>query len=84
MNESAFCCGSAGIYNLTPPDMSQKLLELKIESVAATGAEMVVAPNPGCIIQIAAGVRQRGLDMEVIHPIDLLDRSYQLAERAAF
>jgi glycolate oxidase iron-sulfur subunit len=80
MNESDFCCGSAGIYNITHPDMAQKLLELKIESLAATGAEMVVAANPGCIIQIAAGVRQRGLDVEVIHPIDLLDRSYRLDE----
>jgi glycolate oxidase iron-sulfur subunit len=43
---------------------------------------MIVAPNPGCIIQIAAGVRQRGLPMEVIHPIDLLDRGYQIAEGA--
>jgi glycolate oxidase iron-sulfur subunit len=42
---------------------------------------MVVAPNPGCIIQIAAGVRQRGLAMDVIHPIDLLERSYQLGEK---
>jgi glycolate oxidase iron-sulfur subunit len=80
MAESDFCCGSAGIYNLTHPDMAQRLLELKMVNVEATRAEMVVAPNPGCIIQIAAGVRQRGLPMEVIHPIDLLERSYRLGE----
>jgi glycolate oxidase iron-sulfur subunit len=80
MNESDFCCGSAGIYNLTQPDMAQKLLELKMDNLAKTGAEMVVASNPGCIIQIAAGVRQRGLPMEVVHPVDLLDRAYRLAE----
>jgi len=80
MAESDFCCGSAGIYNLTHPDMAARLLELKMANVEATRAEMVVAPNPGCIIQIAAGVRQRGLPMEVIHPIDLLERSYRLGE----
>jgi len=74
------CCGSAGIYNLTHPEMAQRLLELKMENVAATGADMVVASNPGCLIQIAAGLRQRGLSMEVVHPIDLLDRAYRLAE----
>jgi glycolate oxidase iron-sulfur subunit len=79
MNESDFCCGSAGIYNLTHPEMAQKLLELKMDNLAQTGAEMVVASNPGCIIQIAAGVRQRGLPMEVVHPVDLLDRAYRLA-----
>jgi glycolate oxidase iron-sulfur subunit len=81
MNESDFCCGSAGIYNITHPEMAQRLLELKIDNLAATGAEMVIAANPGCIIQIASGIRQRNLPMEVVHPIDLLDRSYQLAER---
>jgi glycolate oxidase iron-sulfur subunit len=80
MAEPDFCCGSAGIYNLTHPDMAARLLELKMANVEATRAEMVVAPNPGCIIQIAAGVRQRGLPMEVIHPIDLLERSYRLGE----
>jgi glycolate oxidase iron-sulfur subunit len=80
MSESDFCCGSAGIYNITHGEMAQRLLELKIENVAATKAEMVVAPNPGCIIQIASGVRARGLPMEVIHPIDLLDRAYQLGD----
>jgi glycolate oxidase iron-sulfur subunit len=80
MYESDFCCGSAGIYNLTHPEMAQRLLELKMENVAATGADVVVASNPGCLIQIAAGLRQRGLSMEVVHPIDLLDRAYRLAE----
>lgn len=81
MNESDFCCGSAGIYNLTHPDMAGRLLELKMVNVEATKADMVVAPNPGCIIQISAGVRQRHLPMEVVHPIDLLERSYQLGDR---
>ena len=79
MNEPDFCCGSAGIYNLTQPVMAQQLLELKMDNIIATGTEMIVASNPGCIIQIAAGVRQRGVAMEVIHPIDLLDRAYGLA-----
>jgi glycolate oxidase iron-sulfur subunit len=80
MAESDFCCGSAGIYNITHADMAVRLLELKMESLVPTGADMVVAANPGCIIQITSGVRKRGLAIDVVHPIDLLDRAYRLGE----
>jgi glycolate oxidase iron-sulfur subunit len=83
MRESDTCCGSAGVYNVTQFDWSMQLLERKIDSVAATRAEMVVAANPGCIIQIMHGVRERGLPMEVVHPVDLLDRAYRLAEEGS-
>jgi glycolate oxidase iron-sulfur subunit len=76
MGESDTCCGSAGIYNVTQFDLSMRLLDRKMDYVAATGADMIVAANPGCIIQLQYGVRQRGLRMEVIHPVDLLDRAY--------
>lgn len=79
MKESDTCCGSAGVYNVTQFDLSMELLERKIDNVVATRAEMIVAANPGCIIQIMHGVKQRGLAMEVIHPIDLLDRAYRAA-----
>lgn len=80
MRESDFCCGSAGIYNITQPEMANQLLELKMDAIVETGADAVIAPNPGCIIQIAAGIRKRGLTMDVIHPIDLLDQAYRIAE----
>ena len=75
------CCGSAGIYNLTHSDMSQHLLREKMQSVAATRAEAVVAPNPGCILQLRAGARQNGADLKVYHLMDLLDRAYGEADR---
>lgn len=82
MRESDTCCGSAGIYNVTQYDLSMQLLERKVDNLAATKANLVVAGNPGCIIQIAHGVRQRGLPIEVIHPVDLLDRAYRRAKKA--
>jgi glycolate oxidase iron-sulfur subunit len=77
MKEADTCCGSAGIYNVTQFDLSMQLLERKIDNVAATKAQMLVAGNPGCLIQLAYGVRQRGLPMETIHIVDLLDRAYR-------
>lgn len=78
--ESDTCCGSAGIYNLTHYDLAMEILEWKVDAIASTGAEMVVASNPGCLIQIEHGLAKRGLRVEVIHPIDLLDRSLRAAK----
>lgn len=80
LQESEFCCGSAGIYNLTEPEMAARLLERKVAHLAATGAEAVVTANPGCILQIAAGLHRRGLPMRVLHIVELLDRAYRAAE----
>ena len=60
LGEAEMCCGSAGIYNLTEPVMAQRLLERKMAHVEATGAPTVVTANPGCILQLAAGLRARG------------------------
>lgn len=79
MREADTCCGSAGIYNVTQFDLSMRLLDRKMENLAATRAQTVVAGNPGCLIQLAYGVRQRGLPMETIHIVDLLDRAYRNA-----
>lgn len=76
------CCGSAGIYNLVQPRYSRQILDEKIAAVARTGAEVVVAPNPGCMLQLAAGARAHGLRVEVCHLVDLLDRAYAAAEAA--
>ena len=73
------CCGSAGIYNLVQPDYSRRILEEKMRAVVRTGADLLVAPNPGCLLQLAAGVRAQGLPIEPCHVVDLLDRAYVAA-----
>lgn len=77
MPNADYCCGSAGIYNITNYAMSMTLLEQKMESITATATDVIAAANPGCAIQIAAGARMRGWQVGVAHPIDLLDAAYQ-------
>jgi glycolate oxidase iron-sulfur subunit len=81
LTESDFCCGSAGIYNLLYPDLAQQFLDRKIERIKETGAEVVVSGNPGCSLQIERGLKERGLKIRVVHPVELLDWSYQGMER---
>lgn len=76
MNESSWCCGSAGIYNIVRNSDSLRILERKIDNIVESGAEMVVTGNPGCLGQIAFGLKDRGLNIEVIHPVTLLNRAY--------
>jgi glycolate oxidase iron-sulfur subunit len=73
------CCGGAGIYNLSEPEMSESLLSDKIEKVKATGAEVLVTANPGCHMQLGAGVRMFKADCRVSHIVELLDESYRKA-----
>jgi glycolate oxidase iron-sulfur subunit len=77
------CCGSAGIYNMTHASMSQHLLKEKMQSVGATTAEAMVAPNPGCMLQLAYGAKCYGPNLPVYHLMDLLDRAYSQAEVVA-
>ncbi|TMA80888.1 MAG: (Fe-S)-binding protein [Deltaproteobacteria bacterium] len=72
LEDADVCCGSAGTYNLTQPRMARRLLARKVERIAATGADVVAAANPGCLLQIRAGVIARGLPVTVEHPLDLL------------
>jgi glycolate oxidase iron-sulfur subunit len=74
--ESDWCCGSAGIYNLTQPEMADRLLRRKVRNVESTGADVVVTANPGCILQIQAGLRARGRELSVLHLVEVLDRAY--------
>jgi Fe-S oxidoreductase len=83
MEGSDRCCGSAGIYNITHPEMSQHLLKEKMQSVAATRAEAVIAPNPGCMLQLRYGSQQYGPELKVYHLMDLLDRAYSEAEASS-
>ena len=76
LKESELCCGAAGTYNLTEPEMSARLGRRKVANIEATGAEVVATGNVGCILQIAKHARDAGLSIEVVHPIDLLDRAY--------
>jgi glycolate oxidase iron-sulfur subunit len=80
LKESDVCCGSAGIYNLLYPDLAQQFLDRKIERIQETGAEVVVSGNPGCTLQIEKGLKERGLKIQVLHPVELLDRSYRGTE----
>ncbi len=73
--DSDLCCGSAGVYNLFEPDVAERLLEQKIERIRETGARVVATGNPGCLLQIAKGARVRGLEIEVLHPVELLARA---------
>ncbi len=77
LNESDWCCGSAGTYNLTEPEMANRLLERKVNNIQATAAELVVAGNPGCLMQIRAGLQQRGLSVRAMHTVDLLAEAYE-------
>jgi glycolate oxidase iron-sulfur subunit len=76
LKEADWCCGSAGTYNLTQPEMATRLQERKIAHVLATGADAVVTANPGCIIQIAQGLRAQGSPVQVLHIVELLDQAY--------
>jgi glycolate oxidase iron-sulfur subunit len=76
MDGSERCCGSAGIYNITHPAMSQQLLQEKMQAIGATNAGAIVAPNPGCMLQLRYGARRYGPDLPVYHLMDLLDRAY--------
>jgi glycolate oxidase iron-sulfur subunit len=77
--EADWCCGSAGTYNLTQPDMSRRLLDRKLQHLAAVDPDVIATGNPGCLLQIAWGVKRAGLRAEVLHPVELLDRAYRLA-----
>ena len=67
------CCGSAGLYSFVQREMAQKLLAEKMDDVRATGATTIATANPGCMTQLEAGLRQRGIDGRVVHVIELLD-----------
>ncbi len=76
LHDSENCCGSAGIYNLIEPETSDAVLKPKLENIADTGAAFVATGNPGCLMQIGAGLIRSGSKARAIHPVDLLDASY--------
>jgi glycolate oxidase iron-sulfur subunit len=75
--ESLWCCGSAGIYNIVQPEMANQLLERKLKHIKSTGASIVANGNPGCLLQLINGAKQRGLKLRVVHPVTLLAEAYR-------
>jgi glycolate oxidase iron-sulfur subunit len=67
------CCGAAGLYNITEPELAGRLQRQKAEAIARTGADAVASANPGCTMQIRAGLAALGAPARVVHPIELLD-----------
>ncbi|MBI3189449.1 MAG: (Fe-S)-binding protein [Ignavibacteriales bacterium] len=74
--EATWCCGSAGIYNVLRFDDSMKMLERKMNNIASTKTDIVVTANPGCHLQLQYGMKKNGMNVEVVHPVSLLNRSY--------
>ena len=75
--ESNWCCGSAGVYNLTQPEMADTLLQRKLNHIRSTGATTVATGNPGCLLQLVNGAKQQGMTLRVVHPITLLAEAYR-------
>jgi glycolate oxidase iron-sulfur subunit len=77
LNESTWCCGSAGIYNVVRYDDALKFLEKKMKNIKDTGAEVVLAGNPGCMGQIQYGSTKFNVDVKVLHPVSLIKLAYK-------
>ena len=80
MPGSDICCGSAGVYNVVQNEMAMQILRQKMDSVNATKAEIVATANPGCMLQLQAGVRLHGSGQRVMHVIEVLDLAYRNAK----
>jgi glycolate oxidase iron-sulfur subunit len=76
MHRPELCCGSAGLYMLQQPEMSSRLLDDKMHDIRSTGANAIVTANPGCMLQLDAGLRKSGIAGEVKHVVELLDEAY--------
>lgn len=79
--QAEICCGSAGIYNVVHTEMAMALLDRKMESVSRTGAQRIVTANPGCMLQLRAGVERHGGGQRVSHVVEILDEAYRAADR---
>jgi len=75
--EANWCCGSAGVYTITQPEESKRLLDRKVANIRSTGATVLATANPGCHLQIVNGLKAEGIAMEVMHPISLLAAAYR-------
>lgn len=76
MTEADWCCGSAGVYNILQPEIAEQTLERKMPHVEAAQADLLITANPGCMIQLRAGIQKRGIETRVLHIMELLDWAY--------
>jgi len=79
LNGSERCCGAAGLYNLMQPEMSQRVLQEKLDHVRKTHATLLATGNPGCQMHIGAGACLSGMKLRVCHPIEIVDQAYERA-----
>ncbi len=79
LKESEICCGSAGIYNVVHNDLAERLLAAKMRRIDETGAEIILTANPGCLLQLRAGLARAGKKRRVLHVVELLDEAYRAA-----
>jgi glycolate oxidase iron-sulfur subunit len=77
LKESEICCGSAGIYNVVHNDLAEKLLQSKMRRIEETKADLILTANPGCLLQLRAGVSRAGGQRRVLHVVELLDEAYR-------
>jgi len=78
MEHADRCCGSAGVYSLTQPEMSLQLLDGKMRDIRRTGARVIATANPGCMAQLEAGLRRHDIPGRVVHVVELLDKAYRI------
>ena len=83
LNESTWCCGSAGVYNITQPEMAGELLDRKLDHIRRSGAPTVATGNPGCLLHLRNGARKAGDEVQFEHPISLLAAAYRAGEASA-
>jgi glycolate oxidase iron-sulfur subunit len=79
LKETEICCGSAGVYNVVHNELAERLLEQKMRRIEETGAELILTANPGCLLQLRAGVARSGNRRRVLHVVELLDEAYTAA-----
>jgi len=78
---AAECCGSAGLFTLLEPEMSRAVLATKLERLREAAPQVVATGNPGCLMQLGAGLAAAGIRAQVRHPVELLDDAYRAAGR---
>jgi glycolate oxidase iron-sulfur subunit len=76
MPNADVCCGSAGIYNIVENDLAMRILKRKMDNTNSTNADVVATANPGCMLQLRAGVAAHGTGQRVMHVVELLDEAY--------
>src|SRR6266576_80202 len=81
MPDAAQCCGSAGLFTLLEPAMSRAVLAPKLAALREAAPQVVATGNPGCVMQLGAGLAAAGLRADVRHPVELLDDAYRAAGR---